>query len=114
MHAHREVSQVRSHRNTWLSSAGSPNSTNARGKPISTSGTRASVCLVLGREHRKIARPPHGGGGRGGVFPSASDDEVGVFSMFAPPICRRRWRKNAFPFRHLRRRRRLRSERSEQ
>ena len=30
--------------------------------------------------------------------------------MFAPPICRRRWRNNAFPFRQLRRRRRLRSE----
>ena len=39
-------------------------------------------------------------------------------SMFAPPICRRRWRNNAFPFRRLRRRRRQpsehRSERSEQ
>ena len=37
--------------------------------------------------------------------------------MFAPPICRRRWRNNAFPFRQLRRRRRQaehRSERSEQ
>jgi hypothetical protein len=37
--------------------------------------------------------------------------------MFAPPICRRRWRNNAFPFRQLRRRRRQpsehRSERSE-
>jgi hypothetical protein len=30
--------------------------------------------------------------------------------MFAPPICRRRWRNNAFPFRHLRRRRRQPSE----
>jgi hypothetical protein len=26
--------------------------------------------------------------------------------MFAPPICRRRWRNNAFPFRQVRRRRR--------
>jgi hypothetical protein len=38
--------------------------------------------------------------------------------MFAPPICRRRWRNSAFPFRQLRRRRRQpsehRSERSEQ
>jgi hypothetical protein len=35
--------------------------------------------------------------------------------MFAPPICRRRWRNNAFPFRQLRRRRRQPSEhRSEQ
>ena len=38
--------------------------------------------------------------------------------MFAPPICRRRWRNNAFSFRQLRRRRRqpseYRSERSEQ
>jgi hypothetical protein len=38
--------------------------------------------------------------------------------MFAPPICRRRWRNNAFPFRQIRRRRRQpsehRSERSEQ
>jgi hypothetical protein len=30
--------------------------------------------------------------------------------MFAPPICRRRWRNNAFPFRQIRRRRRLPSE----
>ena len=49
---------------------------------------------------------------------SANDDDVGGFSMFAPPICRRRWRNNAFPFRQLRRRRRQpsehRSERSEQ
>ena len=30
--------------------------------------------------------------------------------MFAPPICRRRWRNNAFPFRELRRRRRQPSE----
>jgi ribosome-associated toxin RatA of RatAB toxin-antitoxin module len=30
--------------------------------------------------------------------------------MFAPPICRRRWRNNAFPFRQLRRRRRQPSE----
>jgi hypothetical protein len=37
---------------------------------------------------------------------SASDDEVGGFSMFAPPICRRRWRNNAFRFRQIRRRRR--------
>ena len=39
-------------------------------------------------------------------------------AMFAPPICRRRWRDNAFPFRQTRRRRRQlsehRSERSEQ
>jgi len=39
-------------------------------------------------------------------------------SMFAPPICRRRWRNNAFPFRQIRRRRRQpsehRRERSEQ
>ena len=46
-----------------------------------------------------------------------SDDDVG-FPMFAPPICRRRWRNNASPFRQLRRRRRQpsehRSERSEQ
>jgi hypothetical protein len=38
--------------------------------------------------------------------------------MFAPPICRRRWRNNAFPFWQLRRRRRQpsehRRERSEQ
>jgi hypothetical protein len=27
---------------------------------------------------------------------SASDDDGGGFSMFAPPICRRRWRNNAF------------------
>ena len=26
----------------------------------------------------------------------ASDDDGGGFSMFAPPICRRRWRDNAF------------------
>src|SRR5215211_8176923 len=26
--------------------------------------------------------------------------------MFAPPICRRRWRNNAFPFRQIQRRRR--------
>jgi hypothetical protein len=48
---------------------------------------------------------------------SASADEVGGFPMFAPPICRRRWRNNAFPFCQLRRRRRQpsehRSERSE-
>jgi hypothetical protein len=31
--------------------------------------------------------------------------------MFAPPICRRRWRNNAFPFRQIRRRRRQPSER---
>jgi hypothetical protein len=30
--------------------------------------------------------------------------------MFAPPICKRRWRNNAFPFRQLRRRRRQPSE----
>jgi hypothetical protein len=46
-----------------------------------------------------------------------SDDDVG-FSTFAPPICRRRWRNNALPFRQLRRRRRQpsehRRERSEQ
>ena len=30
--------------------------------------------------------------------------------MFAPPICRRRWRDNAFPFRQIRRRRRQPSE----
>jgi hypothetical protein len=48
----------------------------------------------------------------------ASDDEGGGFAMFAPPICRRSWRNDAFPFRELRRRRRPpsehRSERSEQ
>src|SRR5829696_9448075 len=42
----------------------------------------------------------------------------GGFSMFAPPIWRRRWRNNAFPFRQIRRRRRQpsehRRERSEQ
>jgi hypothetical protein len=43
-------------------------------------------------------------------FLSASDDEVGGLAMFAPPICRRRWRNNAFPFRQLRRRRRYPSE----
>src|SRR6476659_3858478 len=46
MQAHREVSQVRSQRKTWLLSAGSSNSTKALGKPMSTSGTRASVCLT--------------------------------------------------------------------
>jgi hypothetical protein len=30
--------------------------------------------------------------------------------MFAPPICRRRWRNNALPFRQIRRRRRQPSE----
>jgi len=50
-----------------------------------------------------------GGGGRG-VLSSASDDDGGGFPMFAPPICRRRWRNNAFPFRQIRRRRRLPSE----
>ena len=34
----------------------------------------------------------------------------GGFSMFAPPIWRRRWRNNAFPFRQIRRRRRQPSE----
>ncbi|MCE3276927.1 MAG: hypothetical protein K0R13_2782 [Propionibacteriaceae bacterium] len=38
--------------------------------------------------------------------------------MFAPPICRRGWRNNAFPFRQIRRRQRQpsehRRERSEQ
>jgi hypothetical protein len=54
---------------------------------------------------------------RRGVLSSASD-KVGGFSMFAPPICRRRWRNNAFPFCQIRRRRgnqaEHRSERSEQ
>jgi hypothetical protein len=39
-----------------------------------------------------------------------SDDDGGGLSMFAPPVCRRRWRNNAFPFRQLRRRRRQPSE----
>jgi hypothetical protein len=49
---------------------------------------------------------------------NTSNDEVGGFAMFAPPICRRSWRNNAFPFRQLRPRRlqpgEHRSERSEQ
>jgi hypothetical protein len=49
---------------------------------------------------------------------NTSNDKVGGFAMFAPPICKRSWRNNAFPFRQLRRRRRQpsehRSERSEQ
>jgi hypothetical protein len=49
---------------------------------------------------------------------SAGEREGSGFAMFAPPICRRRWRNNAFPFRQIRRRRRQpsdhRSERSEQ
>jgi hypothetical protein len=32
------------------------------------------------------------------VLPSARDDDGGGFSMFAPLICRRRWRNNAFGF----------------
>jgi len=32
----------------------------------------------------------------GGVVSSASDNDGDGLSMFAPPICRRRWRKNAF------------------
>jgi hypothetical protein len=43
-------------------------------------------------------------------FSSASDDDGGGFSMFAPPICRRRWRDSAFPFCQVRRRRRQPSE----
>ncbi len=49
---------------------------------------------------------------------SGASDDGGGFSMFAPPICRKRWPNNAFPFRQLGRRRRQpsehRSERSEQ
>jgi hypothetical protein len=40
------------------------------------------------------------------VFFPVSDHGGGGFSMFAPPICRRRWRNNAFPFHQIRRRRR--------
>jgi hypothetical protein len=37
-------------------------------------------------------------------------EEGSGFAMFAPPICKRRWRNNAFPFRQIRRRRRQPSE----
>jgi hypothetical protein len=46
-------------------------------------------------------------------FSSPSQDDGSGFSMFAPPICRRRWRNNAFPFRQIRRRRRQPSEHHE-
>jgi hypothetical protein len=35
-------------------------------------------------------------GASGGVLSSGSDDDGGGFAMLAPPICRRRWRNNAF------------------
>ena len=51
-------------------------------------------------------------------FPLQATTTAPDLSMFAPPICRRRWRNNAFPLRQIRRRRRQpsehRSERSEQ
>src|SRR5215207_7445803 len=59
----------------------------------------------------EIARPPCLGGVRRGVLSSASDD--GGSAMFAPPICRRRGRNNAFPFSRLRRRWREPSETSQ-
>ena len=49
MHVQLEVSQVRSHRNTWSASAGSTNSTHARGKTRSTSGTRQPSAPVSER-----------------------------------------------------------------
>src|SRR5512132_2514618 len=47
MHVQREVNQVRSHRKTWFSSAGSGNSTQARGKTRSTSGTCTQYVVTV-------------------------------------------------------------------
>ena len=46
-----DVSQVRSQRNTWSASAGSGNSTHARGKSRSTSGTPSAYAVDHGRRH---------------------------------------------------------------
>src|SRR3954463_2346785 len=46
MHCHRDTSQVRSHLYRWVSSPGSANSTQARGKSSMTSGMGASLGLA--------------------------------------------------------------------
>src|SRR5690349_23541142 len=48
MHMKLDVSQVRSHLNTWSPSAGSTNSTYARGNTRSTSGTRQGYVRLRG------------------------------------------------------------------
>src|SRR5687768_16906784 len=84
------------------------------------------------KTERCSRRRSAGGDGGTTLFRSARSDEDGGNpaniaasgasnqnrAMFAPPICRRRWRNNALPFRQIRRRRRQpsehRRERSEQ
>src|SRR5829696_5727904 len=57
-------------------------------------GSRQEAAYFVVAHRRRACRlaPPQHGGARSG----ASDDDDGGFSMFAPPICRRRWRNNAF------------------
>src|SRR3954447_16688980 len=67
MHIHRDVSQVRSHLKTWALSSGSTNSTKARGKTRSISGTGQPY---VGRSER--------GRNRGGTMPELDRSRVGV------------------------------------
>jgi hypothetical protein len=60
-------------------------------------GTSRRYGLVRNRAASVGNRAPsHGGGESGGHVSSASDNDGDGLSMFAPPICRRRWRNNAF------------------
>jgi hypothetical protein len=85
----------------------------ARYRSLRIAPEAAYFVVARRREACQLAPSQHGGARSG-----ASDNDGDGFSMFAPPICRRSWRNNAFPFRQLRRRRRqpgeYRSERSEQ
>ena len=93
------------------------------GAPLSWTSEGADTSFVCERARKAAAKqaPASASGSEQwirserSVVSSASDDDGGGFWMFAPPICRRRWRNNAFPFRQIRRRRGQPSEhRSEQ
>jgi hypothetical protein len=61
--------------------------------PLAADRAGVAAYFVVARRRRacRLAPPQHGGARSG-----ASDDDGGGFSMFAPPICRRRWRNTFF------------------
>jgi hypothetical protein len=74
-----------------------PTARSQAGAPLSWTSDGADTTFVCERARKAAAnkRQPqratasNGYEASGGVLPSASDDDDGGFSMFAPPICRR-------------------------
>jgi hypothetical protein len=63
----------------------------ARYRSLRIAPEAAYFVVARRREACQLAPSQHGGARSG-----ANDDDGGGFSMFAPPICRKSWRNNAF------------------